>query len=248
VKTNIIKSCGHAMVAFFLILSSSITSAQLPNLGTAIDFALFTSAGALGNTGVSNITGNIGTNIGAVTGFEPPTVVIGSTEVANTVTAQCLIDVQAAYDEIFAMTPTETGHAPAYGGGETLLPGVYAIGAAGSVGGDLTLDADGDTEAIFIFKFGGAFTTGASTNINLINGATSCRVFWIAQGAIAMAALTNMKGTLIASGGAISMGANGILEGRMLSTTGEATVYSVISAIPFCPLIPLPISMASFSG
>ncbi len=48
------------------------------NLGSLYSFALFTSAGALDNAGTSNITGNIGTNLGAVTGFGPPTVMSGS--------------------------------------------------------------------------------------------------------------------------------------------------------------------------
>lgn len=232
-----------ALMAVFLPLTSN---AQLPVLGTAENFVLFTSAGALGNTGVSTLTGDIGTNVGAITGFGEPTVVNGSIEQANSVTAQCSTDVQAAYNEIFSRTPTETGHAPAYGGGETLTPGVYFQGGAGSIGGILNLDAEGDANAIFIFQFGGAFTTGASATVNLLNRASACNIFWIAEGAIAMAALTDIKGTLIASNGAISMGAGGILDGRMLSTVGEATVYEVVASVPDCAA--LPISLLSFTG
>jgi hypothetical protein len=47
-------------------------------LGDLFSFALFTSSGALDNAGTSNITGNIGTNLGAVTGFGSPTVMNGS--------------------------------------------------------------------------------------------------------------------------------------------------------------------------
>lgn len=231
------------LTVFFLPFTSN---AQLPNLGTAENFVLFTSAGALGNTGVSTLNGDIGTNVGAITGFEDPTVVNGSIEHANSVTAQCSTDVQAAYNEIFARTPTETGHAPAYGGGETLFPGVYYQGGAGSIGGILNLDAQGDANAIFIFQFGGAFTTGASATVNLLNRASACNIFWIAEGAIAMAALTDIKGTLIASNGAISMGAGGILEGRMLSTVGEATVYQVTASVPDCTA--LPITLLTFTG
>jgi hypothetical protein len=48
------------------------------NLSELYSFALYTSAGALDNAGTSNITGNIGTNLGAVTGFGYPTVMNGS--------------------------------------------------------------------------------------------------------------------------------------------------------------------------
>ena len=234
------------IVTLIAMISPMLTHAQLPNLGTSIDFALFTTVGALDNTGTSNIIGDIGTNNGAITGFGAPTVVTGNVEIANAVTAQCAIDVQTVYNELFATTPTVLGHTPAFGSGETLAPGVYFIGAAGSVAGNLTLDAQGDPNAIFIFQFGGAFTTGASTNVNLINGASACNVFWIAEGAIAMAALTNMKGTIISNNGAISMGAGGILEGRMLSTAGAASVYDALITLPACTV--LPISLLSFTG
>ncbi len=245
-----VKLLQFIFVTIILLITPLISSAQLPNLGTAADFAIFTTAGALDNTGTSNITGNIGTNLGAITGFGAPTVVNGTIEPANLVTAQCALDVQAAYNEILATAPTVVGHAPAFGSGETLTVGVYFIGAAGSVAGNLTLDAEGDPAAIFIFQFGGAFDTGTATTINLINGAAACNVFWIAEGAIAMAAITDMKGTLISNNGAISMGAGGTLEGRMLSTTGAAAVYDDLITLPLCAAAaaPLPISLQSFAG
>lgn len=236
------------LTIFIAFISPLITFAQLPNLGTAKNFVMFTTFGALENAGISAITGNVGTNGGATSGFGAPSVVNGNIESANAVTVQCAIDVQAAYNQIFAFTPTVIGHAPAFGGGEILLPGVYNIGAAGSIGGNLTLDAAGDTNAIFIFQFGGAFSTAASSTVNLINGATACNVFWIAEGAMAMAAITDMKGTLISNNGAVTMGAGGTLEGRMLTTAGEASVYDAVVALPICSLLPLPISLLSFTG
>jgi hypothetical protein len=237
-----------AIVAVLLFFPK-INYSQAPNLGTAASFAVFTTVGALGNTGTSNITGDIGTNNGAITGFGAPTIVNGNIDSENSVTAQCALDVQAAYNEIFGYAPTVVGHAPAFGSGETLPAGVYAIGAAGSVAGNLTLDAAGDTNAIFIFQFGGAFTTGASTTINLINGALACNVFWIAEGEMAMAAITDMKGTLISNNGAVSMGAGGTLEGRMLSTAGAAAAYEVLITLPICSdSSVLPIGLLNFSG
>jgi len=226
----------------------AVNFAQTPSLNSAANYVLFTTTGAVGNTGISQITGNIGTNAGAITGFEPPTTLTGSIDSGNVATVQCAADLQAAYDEIFNMAPTSTGHAPAFGSGETLFAGVYAIAAAGSVAGDLTLDAQWDPNAIFIFQFGGAFTTGASTTIHLINGALTCNVFWIAEGAISMAALTDMKGTLIANNGAISMGAGGILEGRMFSTAGAASVYEVSISVPSCSSPLLPVELLSFTA
>lgn len=121
--------------------------------------------------------------------------------------------------------PTNSTHAPAFGSGEILAAGVYAIGAAGSVGGTLTLDGGGNSDAIFIFKFGGAFTVGAGSTIVLINGTQAKNVFWVTDGAISMAAATTINGTLIANG-AISMGDAGVVHGRMFSISGAVAVYS----------------------
>ncbi len=246
IKINF-QSLPFTFATLIALIFPSITFAQLPNLGTSIDFAVFTTIGALGNTGTSYITGDIGTNDGATAGFGAPTIVSGNIESINGATAQCAIDIQTAYNELFDITPTVVNHAPSFGSGETVSAGVYAITQAGSINGDLTLDAKGNPNAIFIFKFNGAIIIGASSKINLINGASSCNVFWIAEGAISMAALTDMKGTFIASNGAISIGAGGKLEGRMLSTAGEAFVCDGLITIPICTTI-LPIDLLSFNG
>ena len=202
--------------------------AQTPNLGTAANFALFSSAGAVSNTGISQITGNIGTNVGAVTGFGN---VNGVMHTADATTAQAAIDLQTAWYYLGTQTPTST-IGPVLGSGQTIFAGVDTIAAAGSIVGALTFDAQGNPNAVFIIKTGGALTTAAGATVNLINGAVACNVFWVAEGAISMAASTTMRGTLIANNGAIDMGAGGILEGRELSTTGAVSVYGTIAYTP----------------
>lgn len=211
------------VVVMFLAISPTKTYAQaVPNLLSLTDFALFTGVGALANTGgpgSTPIIGDIGTNVGAISNYPDVT---GTIENANARTAQGAIDVQTLYDEIANLTVTVIGHAPVYGSvaGETLFAGVYGNGGAGSTVGTLILDAQGDPNALFVFVFpGGAFSTGPSSEIQLINGAQASNVFWSAVGAISFAAGTIMKGTTI-SVGAGSMAAGASLEGRMLSTNG----------------------------
>ena len=134
-------------------------------------------------------------------------------------TEQGKLDLKAAYDRLKRVPVTST-HVPAFGSGEIITAGVYSVEAAGSIAGTLTLDAQGNSNAVFIFKIGGAFTTGAGTVVELTNGASACNVFWIVEGAVSMAASTTMKGTVIANNAAVFMGANGTLEGRLFSTTG----------------------------
>jgi len=229
-----------------LLFFPNINYAQAPYLGTAADFVLFTTTGAVGNAGISQITGNVGTNNGAITGCN---LVIGEVHNADAVTLQCASDVSAAYSQLFNAAPTSSSHAPEFGSGETLFPGVYAVAAAGSVTGTLTLDAQGNPDAVFIFKFAGAFTTGAPAQVNLINGAMACNVFWAAEGAMSLATGTDMKGTLIANNGAVSLADGGTLEGRLLSTAGAANVDGVIAAVPVgCPVVILPMEFVSFTG
>lgn len=135
-------------------------------------------------------------------------------------TAQGVIDLQSVYTELMAFAATNTTHAAVFGNGETLTPGVYTTPAAASVAGILTLDGGGDTNALFIFRIGGAFSTGAGTTVVLTNGASANNIFWIAEGALSLAANTIMKGTLISHDGAVSAAAGTDLEGRMFTTTG----------------------------
>ena len=219
---------AFCVLTFFCFSLISTTNAQcLPNLGSLSSYVLYTASGAIGNTGTTVISGNIGTNVGSVTGFISPSVVNGFTHIANTETSQAVSDLTNAYNELNAITPTITNHTPAFGT-ETIVPGVYGIGGAGSIAGNLSLDGQGNPNAIFVFKIGGALTAGAASNVTLTNGAKASNVFWLVNGAVSMGASSTMRGTIIANG-ALSMGDGGILYGRLLSTAGAIAVYNVNS-------------------
>ncbi|MEO6131924.1 MAG: ice-binding family protein, partial [Saprospiraceae bacterium] len=78
--------------------------------------------------------------------------------------------------------------------------------------------------SLFVIRIVGAFTTGALTTVVLTNGAQSRNIYWVGQAAMAMAAGTIMKGTLVSSAGAISMAASSNLEGRMFTKTGAISM------------------------
>jgi hypothetical protein len=140
------------------------------------------------------------------------------------ITAQGASDLTTAYNTLNSVTATNTTHTPAFGSGETLNAGVYTIGAAGSLAGSLTLDALDDPNAVFIFRFAGAFSTGAGASVTLANGASACNVFWVSEGAVSLGATSTMQGTLIANNGAVSAGAGSSIIGRLFSTTGAASI------------------------
>jgi hypothetical protein len=194
----------------------------LPSVGMASSFTLFTGSGAITHSAtVSNIIGNIGTNLGTIAGFELSTVT-GAFINANSTTQRAKEDLMSAYTSFQNLTPTVTDHAAAFGS-ETLTAGIYSIGGAGSIGGILTLDGQNNPNGKFVFKFGGAFTTGAASSIVLINGALPNNIYWIANGAAALAANVTFKGTII-NNAALSVGAGCALNGKLLTTTGAITV------------------------
>jgi len=201
-------------------------------LGVLSNYALFTNLGTVTNTGTSGINGKIGTAAGASSGYAS-SIVLGSFETANAATAQAKIDLDAAYLALMALPNTVTNHPAAFGIGETINAGVYFVNSAGSLGGTLTLDAQNNPNAIFVFKFAGAFAVAAGSKIILANGARRCNVFWIggagiATGAISIGAASDLKGTFLSHGGACTSGAGLFLSGRLLSTGGAATTYAGI--------------------
>ena len=223
-KTKLLKK----IPAFLLLLIPSIQFAQTITLGTAANFVLFSSNGALTNTGISQLTGNVGTNSGSSTAFGN---VNGQMHDQDLVSGQCSADVLSAYNQLNATTAT-IFPAPLLGNGQVLLAGVYSFSAATTLNLDLTLNAQGNANAVFIFKIQAPLSANANSKIKLINGAQACNVFWKVDGLVSMASGTTMRGTVIANNAAINMNTGDTLEGRALSTAGAVTVNGVLAYTP----------------
>jgi hypothetical protein len=252
----------RALRLFVLIVSISIASpaallCQVPDLGTAASFAIYTSSGAVTNTGsTTKVTGNLGTKTPAgITGYGGTNVVIGTEYTGvNATTTQCGLDVAALHADLDGRA--SVAHADTYGSiaGETLTPGVYEGATLGTtlLSNTVILDAVGDKDAVFIIQAKGAFDVAADAEVQLIRDAQACHVYWVASasataGAMSIGARAIVKGTLITDLGAVSMGANANLEGRMLTLSGAATTVAGDSLwIPGC--LALPIELISFKG
>jgi hypothetical protein len=169
--------------------------------------------------------------------YSQSAVIIAPVEIS---TAQAVIDLQAAYNQLNAITVTNATHGAVFGNGETLTAGVYSIAAAASMAGTLTLDGQNNPNAVFIFKIGAAFNTGAGTTVLLTNEASACNVFWVVEAALGLGAITKIKGTMISHGAAVSAGAGCIIDGRMLTTAGAISCDNLTLNIPLnCSLINL---------
>lgn len=233
----------------FMLFPGTIL-AQAPPLGTAADFVLFTSVGAMTNVGTPHLTiltGNVGTNSGSNTNFGNVNGVMHSGDGA---TIQCAADVLSAYNFLAGAIPDSTIVNPVLGNGSTFKAGTYQLSGTSLLSQSMTLDAQGNPNAVFIFKMpAGApifdFNTDVNARVKLINGAQASNVFWFVTSAVNIGVGTIMKGTIIA-GGAISMEAGTTLEGRALTINGVVSVNN--GFIGLSAHLPVDISASLLTG
>ncbi len=239
------KMCPLILLVTIIFNFTNVNLAQAPDLKTASSFVLFTAGGAFNNIGATNATGNVGTNVGAFSGF-PPGFLVGDIHVADSVSAKAATDVDAAYTFL-------NGNACGVfignilGNNLTLTPDVYCLGGAPTTLNDtLILDGQGNPDALFIFKMSGAFSVNELSTIILINSASSCNIYWQINGAFELKKNSVFKGTILANG-AISLLDGSSIEGRGLSRLGEINIFSVNAALPDKPTL-LPIELLSFAA
>ncbi len=200
---------------------SQANAAQAPvGLGTAASFAILAGQ-TITNTGPSVISGDIGLSPGsAVTGFPPGTVNNGTMHVADAVALQAQADVTTAYNDAAGRSPTSTVTADL--GGQTLIPGVYT-GATLGLTGTLTLDAQGDPNAVFVFQTASTLITASTSTVAMINGGSPCNVFWQVTSSATLATNSVFVGTVLALT-SITAATGAVITGRLLARNGEVTL------------------------
>jgi hypothetical protein len=165
--------------------------------------------------------GDLGVSPGtAITGF-PPGQVNGTMHSADPEATQGQADVGTAYDNAAGRAPAD----PIAGtlDGKTFGRGVYKS-ASYSLSGNLTLDAENDPDAVFIFQAGSTLTTIASSRVILINGAQACNVFWQVGSSATIGGAT-FSGDILAAA-SISMTAGVEMDGRAFAHAGAVTLIS----------------------
>lgn len=183
----------------------------------------------LGGSTVTNtntptiVTGNLGVSPGsAVTGFPPGTVTGGTIHAADSVAAQAQSELTTAYNSL-AGSPCNTDLTGQDLGGKTLTPGVYCFSTSAQLTGTLTLNAQGNPNAVFIFKIGSTLTTASASSVLLINSASSCGVFWQVGSSATLGTGTALAGSIVAlTSITLNTGAN--VTGRALARNGAVTL------------------------
>ena len=209
----------------------ALTQQQAPvNLGTAAGYAVLAGS-TVTSTGLTIVSGNLGLSPGtSVTGF-PLGLLTGVRNVANPAAVQAKSDLIAAYDEAAGQTPATPVAASALGG-LTLAPGVYSGGAL-DLTGTLTLDAHGDSGAVFIFQAASTLITASASRVELVNGASACNVFWKVGSSATLGTTTRFKGTILALA-SITVNTGATVDGRLLARTAAVTLDSNLINSPEC--------------
>jgi Ice-binding-like len=219
-------------LALFAIPATALAAPV--NLATAEPFVVLAGT-TVTNTGPSVLNGDLGVAPGtAVTGFGLPAVVNGATHEADAVAAQAQSDLTNAYT-----VASEQPVAPADDlsgtnlGNRILGPGAYRYTAAALMTGALTLDAEGDPNAQFVFEIGSELTTESASSVLLINGASPCNVYWQVGSSADIGTTTTFVGNLMALT-SISLKNGATVVGRMLARNGQVSLINNVLTKPLC--------------
>ncbi len=214
------------------------------DLKSVARFGIIAGVGVSNNAGFSEIHDmDVGIYPGArssITGFPPAIVVNGSIfasdDLAPPGVAAMLLqaqnDLTAAYN--FAAGATTPAPAIVSGdqGGLTLAPGIYKSTSTLLIqAGDLTLDAQGDANAVWIFQIASGFTTvgigpfpsSTGGNVILTGGAQAKNVFWQVGSSAVIGDYTSFQGTVLAFS-SVTMNSGAKAVGRMLARNASVVM------------------------
>jgi len=231
--TGVKDLAGNAMVAdrVWRFTKGGVVSGNLaPNLGAATGFVILAGS-TVTNTGLTTLTGDLGVSPGsAVTGF-PPGILNGSQHAADAASAAAMAALTLAYNDAAGRTlapVTVAGNL----GGQTLAPGLYKSTSSLEISsGDLTLDAQGNGNAVFIFQMASTLTTTPARAVILIGGAKASKIFWQVGSSATFGTTSSFQGTVMADQ-SITLNTGATLSGRALARIGAVSLAGNAAVLP----------------
>jgi hypothetical protein len=216
---------AFAMAIAFAAIPAAAQAAPV-NLATVGPFVVL-GGSTVTNTGPSVLNGDLGVAPGtSLVGFGLPSVVNGATHDNDAVADQAQADLTVAYD-VAAGQPV----APANDltgtnlGNRVLTAGAYRYTSSAQLTGPLTLDAQGDPNAQFVFEIAAELTTAPASSVVLVNGASPCNVFWQVGSSATLDTTTAFQGNLMALT-SISLNNGASVIGRVLARNGQISLIN----------------------
>lgn len=193
-------------------------------LGNASTFSVL-GGSAVTSIGPSTVNGDLGVSPGtSVTGFPPGTVVNGTIHAGDATAAQAQIGVTSAYNALAART-CDTNLTGQNLGGLVLTPGTYCFNTSANLTGQLTLDAQGNPNAQFVFKTGSSLVTANGSSVLLTNGATACNVAWQVGTSATLGTTSSFVGNILALN-SVTANNGASISGRALARNGAVSLDS----------------------
>jgi hypothetical protein len=206
-----------------------------PALGTARTFAVLagstitntgTATAIFGDVGISPGTALVGLTAGQVT---------GTFHLGDPAAMKAEADLTTAYNDL-AGRPCQHTMTDVDLGGKTLPPGVYcfAVAAAQAVG-DLTLDGQGDPNAVWIFQIASTLTIATNLSTTMIGGGNACNVYWQVGSSATINGGAQLKGNVFAQASISLLNGANVSPGRTLAQTAAVTMQSTDISNAGCP-------------
>jgi len=206
-----------------VVIPTQTTTQNAVALASTYSFAIIAGS-AISNTGATTITGDIGLSPGTSIGGFPPGVLSGTQHINDAIANQAKIDLTAAYNDAVGRTSTDIVTLSGNIGGLTLTPGLYKSTSSLAISsGDLTFDAKGNANAVFIIQIASTLTTTSGRKVILSGGALAANIFWQVGSSATFGTTSVMKGTVLAMQ-SITFNTGASLEGRGLTRTGGITM------------------------
>jgi hypothetical protein len=225
---------GNALASNYVwsFTTATLTCQAPVPLGTAANFEIL-AASTVTNTGPTIISGgNLGLSPGSsVTGFPPGTLTPPAVmDITDPTAAQAQLDLTTAYN--YAAGLTGGAALPGDMSNLTFLPGLYTnSGAVMLSAGSVTLDAQGNANAVFIFQVGSSLTTIGTTQVVLAGGAQAQNIFWQVGSSATLGTYSAFQGTIL-SLESITLDTGATVTGRALAINAAVTLDSNTVAAP----------------
>lgn len=192
-------------------------------LGVASDMAILAGS-AVTNTGGTVITGDLGLCPGTSVGGFPPGILNGVLRINDNIAIQSKLDITTAYNDAAGRTSADMVILSGNVGGLTLTPGLYKSTSSLAISsGDLTFDAQGNADAVFIIQIASTLTTTSGRKVILSGGAQAKNIFWQVGSSATFGTTTDFKGIIIAMQ-SISFNTGASLVGQALARNGGVTM------------------------
>ena len=212
------------LTALFTMAPFYTAMAQVaPPLGAAQRFAVLGSSTVTNTATPTTVVGDLGVSPGtSVTGFPPGIVTKGTIHAGDAVAAQARSDTTTAYNNLAGQTCTVnlTGQDL---GGMTLAPGVYCFNTSAALTGALTLDAQDNPDAVWVFQTGSTLTTAGNSSMVVINGGQQYNVFWQVGSSVTLNLNSMFIGNILAAV-SVSLNTGASVSGRVLAGSGAVTM------------------------